>query len=133
MHACWLCCAWLSLCCGMNLYFRMWFSCLLINLEVIRIEISHCEVSPWTASVPCLRVAGCVAVGLSGVARPVGGWVRYRALDQGITIAIREGIIKLLVEGESLIIVCTMGKMLHGSTISKISSGWRMEGGLERL
>jgi hypothetical protein len=32
--------------------------------------------------VPRLRVVGCVAVRLSGVARPVGGWVHYRLVSE---------------------------------------------------
>jgi hypothetical protein len=32
--------------------------------------------------VPRLQVVGCVAVRLSGVARPVGGWVCYRLVSE---------------------------------------------------
>ena len=59
--------------------------------------------------------------------------MELRELTQGITISIREGIGKLIVEGDFLIIIHNLGKTLHGSAISKISSGWRMEGGMEIL
>ena len=59
--------------------------------------------------------------------------MKLKALKRGLTISIREGFTKLILEADSLIIIKMLGKMLHGSSISKISTSLRMEGGLERL
>jgi hypothetical protein len=46
---------------------------------------------------------------------------------------IREGYKKLIVEGDSMVIISMLERMQHGSAIGKISTRWILEGGLERL
>jgi hypothetical protein len=53
--------------------------------------------------------------------------VELRELNQGLIIAIKEGYRKLIAEGDFLIIIRTLGKLLHGSSISDISSCWCIE------
>jgi ribonuclease HI len=59
--------------------------------------------------------------------------VKLGALNQGLLIAIKEGMQKLIVEGDSLIDICSLKKLIHGSAIGKISTSWRLEAGLEHL
>jgi hypothetical protein len=40
---------------------------------------------------------------------------------------------KLIVEGDSLIFICFLKKLIHGYAIGKISTSWRLESGLEHL
>jgi len=40
------------------------------------------KIESWDCSVPRLLVARCVVVYLSGIARPMGGWVRYKGCSQ---------------------------------------------------
>jgi ribonuclease HI len=59
--------------------------------------------------------------------------VELGTMNQGLSISIREGIQKLIVEGDSLVVIHSLRKLIHGSTISKISSSWRLEAGIECL
>jgi len=58
---------------------------------------------------------------------------KLEGLLYGIYIAINSNFSKLIVEGDSQIILHMLTKVQHGSEIDKISSNWRLESMLHQL
>jgi hypothetical protein len=60
----------------------MWFFHAFFQIKCCYNLRSIQRTESWDCSVPRLLVVGCVAACLSGVARPVGGWVCYRLVSE---------------------------------------------------
>jgi hypothetical protein len=53
---------------------------------------------------------------------------KLKALEQGINIAIKEGYNKLIVEGDSMVIIQMLERMQHVSDVRKISTWMETRG-----